>query len=103
MSAAINREISVADFYRWLMLNSWNMHQDSSQSAIDLASELHLLFAERDDLILDDAAILRQLAALANSRDVKVLNVQFTAPQTLYVFRPLSPSRQNRALVSVQL
>jgi hypothetical protein len=64
MAAALSREISIVEFARWIMSNSWNMHQDSSRSAVSLVSDIHLLLAERDDLSLNDAAFIRELSAL---------------------------------------
>jgi hypothetical protein len=67
MAALLNSEISIIDFARWILSNSWNMHQDSSSSAVSLAAAIHLLLAERDDLSLDDAEFLRQVSALTSN------------------------------------
>ena len=67
IAAVLRNEISIIDFARWIMSNSWNMHQDSSASAIELVSDIHLLLAERDDFSLDDTAFRRELLALNNS------------------------------------
>src|SRR5438876_11499223 len=64
IAAALSDEISVVDFARWILSNSWNMHQDSSPSAVSLVSDIELLLAERDDLSLNDAAFLTELFAL---------------------------------------
>ncbi|MBZ5652697.1 MAG: hypothetical protein LAO18_19690 [Acidobacteriia bacterium] len=64
IAAVLDSEISIVDFVRWIISNSWNMHQDSSPSAVSLVSEIHLLLAERDDLSLDNAAFLRELSVL---------------------------------------
>lgn len=64
IAEAVRKEISVPDLARWVMSNSWNMHQDSSDSAVDLASEIHLLLAERDNFQLDDASFLSEISAL---------------------------------------
>jgi len=74
MASAIKREISIPNFARWIMSNSWNMHRDSSKSAIDLVSEIHALLAERDDFSLDDDAFLRELLTLDKALDVTVVN-----------------------------
>lgn len=67
IAAVLRNEISLVDFERWIMSNSWNMHKDSSASAVNLASEIHLLLAERDDSQIDDRAFLRELALLLNN------------------------------------
>ncbi len=64
MAAVLNREISIVEFARWVMSNSWNMHQDSSPDAVSLVSEIHLLLAEHSDPSLDDAAFLSELLSL---------------------------------------
>jgi len=64
MAAVLNRDISIVEFARWIMSNSWNMHQDSSPDAVSLVAEIHLLLAEHSDLSLSDAAFLRELLSL---------------------------------------
>lgn len=64
IAAVLNRELSIVEFARWIMSNSWNMHRDSSRSAVSLVSEIHLLLAERDDFSLDDAAFIQELSVL---------------------------------------
>ncbi len=72
IAALLRDEISAIDFVRWIMANSWNMHRDSSDRAVDLVSDIHLLFAERDDKSLDDQAFLAELRELVSlhPRDV---------------------------------
>ena len=67
MAAVLRNEISIVDFVRWIMSNSWNMHQDSSHSAINLVSHIHLLLAERDEFLLDDSAFRLELSSLLNN------------------------------------
>lgn len=64
IAQAISHAISTADLAHWLYSNSWNMHQNSSPSAVALASEVHLLLAERDDFSINDAEFLSELRAL---------------------------------------
>jgi hypothetical protein len=60
-------EISFEDFARWIMANSWNMRRDSSDEAVELASSVHLLLAERDDEIYSLAEFRNELASLLNN------------------------------------
>jgi len=96
--------ISIPDFIRWIMSNSWNMHHDSSERAVKLVSEIHLLLAERDDLSLDDSMFLSELITLDKALNTQVFNItEANEPQVVYVFRPLSPSYRDLPLVSVSL
>jgi len=65
IASVLNGEISIIDFARWIMSNSWNMHQDSSEEAIALVQSIHLLLAERDDSSIDDSNFLSELRSLA--------------------------------------
>lgn len=69
IAAVLRNEISVVDFARWIMSNSWNMHKDSSSEAVDLVSNIHLLLAERHDAQSDEA-FLQELAVIAGNPDV---------------------------------
>jgi hypothetical protein len=71
------KKISISDFARWIMANSWNMHRDSAEDVIDLVSDIHLLLDERDDFSLDDAAFLREIVTLNNAHEVTVINVEY--------------------------
>jgi len=64
IAQAINHSISIVDFAKWIYSNSWNMHQNSSPSAVALASEVHLLLAERDDFSINDDELISELRAL---------------------------------------
>jgi hypothetical protein len=39
-NAYLRNELALDDFEDWLVSASWNMHKDSSRTAIDLASEI---------------------------------------------------------------
>jgi hypothetical protein len=93
MADVLSREISIPDFVRWILLNDWNMHQDSSFRAVDLVSEIHLLLDQRDEFLLDDAAFIRELDTLNKSLDIKIVNVsQADSPQIVVSFKA-APSR----------
>jgi ribosomal protein RSM22 (predicted rRNA methylase) len=64
VEALLRREISIPDFSRWIVDRSWNMHRDSSQPAIDLASDVQILLAERNDRSLTDDDFLREIDEL---------------------------------------
>jgi hypothetical protein len=48
IASLLRNDISMEDFSQWVVDESWNMHKDSSQVAIDLVSNIHLLLAEHD-------------------------------------------------------
>jgi len=85
IAKAISHAISIADLAQWLYSNSWNMHQDSSPSAVALASEIHLLLAERDDFSINDAEFLSELRAL-NINETQSFEINDT-PQIVYSFK----------------
>jgi hypothetical protein len=85
IAKAISHAISVADLAQWLYSNSWNMHQDSSPSAVALASEIHLLLAERDDFSINDDEFLSELRAL-NINETQSFEINDT-PQIVYSFK----------------
>lgn len=64
IAAVLRSEMSIVDFARWIMANSWNMHQDSSADAIELVQSIHLLLAERDDSSISDNSFVSELASL---------------------------------------
>lgn len=57
-------EIALNDLYRWLSARTWNMHKDSSPSAIDLACAVEVLFYERGDGDINALETKAQLADL---------------------------------------
>ncbi|HTS08679.1 MAG TPA: hypothetical protein VMP68_24135 [Candidatus Eisenbacteria bacterium] len=79
IAQAINRQISIVDLARWFYSNSWNMHKDSSPSAVALASDVHLLLAERDDFSISDAEFISGLQAL-NIDDTQLIEVDVPQP-----------------------
>lgn len=64
IASVLQSEISVIDFARWIMSNSWNMHQDSSPSAVSLVSRIHLLLAERDEQAINDREFIEELRSI---------------------------------------
>src|SRR4051794_1351435 len=108
----VEREISIPDFIRWIMGNDWNMRQDSSTSAVNLVSDIHLLLAERDYLSLDDTSFLQELSMLSQVSaetvgyisDTTVSRIeieQVPSPRVKYVPRPLAPSSRWALTVTV--
>jgi hypothetical protein len=55
---------SLEEFERWLAHESWSMHLDSSEEAIDLVSSIHLLLSERDDGMLAETELRKELLLL---------------------------------------
>lgn len=72
MAAVLASRLSIVEFARWVMSNSWNMQADSPAIAVSLASEIHALLSERDDYSLSDSAFLRELQALYGNSVVSV-------------------------------
>jgi hypothetical protein len=72
LDAIADNELSVWDFSDWLVSHSINMHADSEQSEIELASDALRLFAEYD-LGLSDTGLRDALLNLRNKN--KVLRV----------------------------
>ncbi len=64
IASVLQGEISIIDFARWIMSNSWNMHQDSSPSAVSLVSRVHLLLAERDEQAINDSKFIEELRSI---------------------------------------
>jgi hypothetical protein len=67
LAAVARRALSIADFEEWLGAASWSMHRDSSPEAIDLVSSIHLLLAERDEEMIDEVQLRRELLSLLNN------------------------------------
>jgi hypothetical protein len=76
MADAVEMKISVIDFIRWIMSNSWNMHRDSSREAVDLVSQIHLLMAERDDFLLSDPEFLYELLRLNRALSIRTFSIK---------------------------
>lgn len=67
LAAVVRGALCRADFEDWLESASWSMHRDSSPVAVELASSIHLLLSERDEGMLDDAGLRRELLLLLNN------------------------------------
>jgi hypothetical protein len=83
IAAVLRNEISIEDFARWIMSNSWNVHKDSSKEAVDLVSSIHLLLAERDDEFYSRDEFRIELSHLLN-------NIVVSAPIDLPAASPQS-------------
>ena len=87
IARVVQDEVSVEDFSRWIMANSWNMRNDSSPDAVELVSSVHLLLAERDeDLSYSHGAFRRELAALLNNVNDQVV-LDIAGPSMPYINR----------------
>lgn len=117
IAAVLVSRLSIVEFARWIMANSWNMHADSSSSAVSLASKIHALLAERDDYSLNDTAFINELRDLYDNVSVlidadefvpkpeilpmalnKTGSVDIVLPHTRYISRPINPSPQLAAV-----
>lgn len=70
LTALWRKEISLEAFEDWLAQASWSMHNDSKREAVDLVSSIHLLLAERDDHVINEAELRREFLALLNNVSV---------------------------------
>lgn len=66
MIALLEGQLSVQEFDKWLVANSWNMHRDSSPAAVDLVGAVELLLAERSGGFISDDEFCKQLMVLAD-------------------------------------
>lgn len=72
-------EMSLSAFADWLDANSWNMHKDTSQDAVNLVLSIELLMAERAaDAAYSDRDFRRDLS---NLLDVIVVSEPASFPQ----------------------
>jgi hypothetical protein len=67
LSGALSGSRALWDFADWLNSASWNMHQNSSQPAVDLAMLLHQHFAEYDAGAFSENELLQKLRNIANN------------------------------------
>ena len=89
IAAVLRNEISIEDFSRWIMSNSWNMHQDSSAAAVDLVSNVHLLLAERNDASNDDE-FRNELSALLDQPNVIRISVAISVDRVWSIEPPVA-------------
>ena len=68
--------LSLDSFEDWFVPNSWNVHSDSSPEAIELVSSIHLLLSERDDRILKESDLRRELLSLLEDR-IRYVRIDF--------------------------
>lgn len=71
--------MSLGVFLGWLADNSWGMHRDSSQGAIELVSSIHDLLAERDAGAIDAAGLRSALEALRSQPPVEAVHAHSSA------------------------
>jgi hypothetical protein len=86
MLAVLANRLSIVDFSRWIMSNSWNMQADSSASAVSLASEIHALLAERDNFSLNDSDFIHELRNLYGNAAIYA-EIMEDAQQPIWSFR----------------
>jgi len=64
------RQITLNEFEDWIVLQSWNMHQDADAAAQRLVGAIELRLAEYSDDHLTDEALERELKGLIASSAV---------------------------------
>lgn len=67
LAAVVRDQLSLEDFERWLMPESWSMHNDSSPGAVDLVSSIHILLSERDDGLLHESTLRGEFSRLLDN------------------------------------
>lgn len=94
IAAVLRNEISIEDFARWIMANSWNMHKDSSRAAVELVSNIHLLMAERQDNMYGSDEFRHELSLLLNniSESIVINEEAVSIPQVEIKLRSASPA-----------
>lgn len=120
MASVLANRLSIVDFARWIMSNSWNMQLDSAPSAVSLASEIHALLAERDNYLSEsdflqelrhlydnvsvsvDVANKESAMELSPTADNEIKTVSIQSPQIVYVFRPISSPALSSVAVPVE-
>ncbi|HUA31957.1 MAG TPA: hypothetical protein VMA09_00005, partial [Candidatus Binataceae bacterium] len=60
----LNRQITLNEFEDWLVIRSWNMHQDSTESARRLVGAIELRLSEYSDDHLTDDGLEREFKGL---------------------------------------
>jgi hypothetical protein len=62
----LRRDLSLDQFEDWIAQQSWNMHQDSSVSARELASAIELRLAEHSSDHLSEACLREEFRQFVN-------------------------------------
>lgn len=94
----LTRQITLNEFEDWLVVHSWNMHQDSQESARALVGAIELRLAEYSDDHLTDEGLERELRGLlVPSEIVWIENAQPTQP----VVRSATASESRRVSLPV--
>jgi len=78
LAALANGELSLEEFERWIVSESWNMHADSQPEAVELVSSIHLLLSEYDHGDLSEPELRAELASLVP--ESPVIRLQISAP-----------------------
>jgi hypothetical protein len=98
-------KLSLNAFEDWFVPNSWNVHKDSTFECIDLVSSIHHLLSERDDHILNESDLRRELRLLLESR-VHYVRIVYSEAQRVpklatpsFEVRRSSPPVYARAIV----
>lgn len=60
-------KMSLNAFEDWFVPRAWNVHKSNSEEAIDLVSSIHLFLSERDDNVLNEAALRQSIVGLLNN------------------------------------
>ena len=78
-----NDELSIGEFDRWVMANSWNMHLDSSGEAQKIVRQVQLRFAEYDNGDLSAEELRNDLLALIEKDHVVKVYMFLSAQQAI--------------------
>ncbi len=97
--AYLSRQITLNDFEDWLVVQSWNMHQDSDEKAQAIVGAIELRLAEYSDDHLTDEGLDRELAGLfveseivwlGNAQPTETIVRTATVSESLEVSFPLA-------------
>ena len=89
--AYLKDSISLADFEDWLVSESWNMHTDSDQVAIDLVDDIELALSEYSNKYLTLQELNKRLWRAA-SQVVTIANLDSVrSPYQVYKNANSSP------------
>jgi hypothetical protein len=100
----LEHEDSASSLAEWLSVARHNSHRDSTQEAQDLAAAISVLLYEHDDGILDESALMQELATIAQTVRSRVLmtggaiQIQPTRSSASPAHLALSPSQRRLVL-----
>ena len=90
LRALARGELSLYDFEDWIEDRGWNMHQDSAPGAVQLASDIYLLFSEHSAGLVDEEELRAGLLRLLDNLEVSFSLID--EPQVVFSFNSSAQS-----------